>query len=591
VKFSNLRNLTVIKPSWIIDSIKNEKLQPENDYILEISKPSTNSWNTLQDSNFISNYFNSSRLHFIGSWKEKIALKKQSSNNSDMKFVAHVDMDCFFASIVMAENPKLRDVPIAISYSKNGHGDIASCNYKAREYGIKAGMWMNSAKKLCPDLQSFPYEFEKYEKIALIVNEIFDSYCSRVKILSIDEAYLDLTEECTTKEECTTLISKIRTEIETRTGCTCSSGISYNMLLARLGTSKSKPNGQMFIDKESSIDFMKNVHLGDLPGVGRKLKYKIQTELNMNFVFQILNITKNQLQNICGKKIGENLYNYARGIDTRKLEFDNVRKSVGVDINWGIRFNNNEEILQFLEKLSEEISGRLKAVSVKGKLFTLKVKQGKENEPTKYLGHGDCNDYSKSFNFNQFVDDSVLIGKKVKETFLEMNIVPELLRGVSIHVNKLNNEKITSNGITQYLKQSKSGFEIKDNRRPITECPIAKKTKIETSSSEEEEPEEKLKPNQPYIKLFKNENETMFQTIEGFFDSSKELKKQKILFFFEVLLQYILELIEEMFHLEHVEKILKFVERKLLNEEEENWILIFEKFKTIIQSKITQRYI
>jgi DNA repair protein REV1 len=583
--------LTVIKPSWIIDSIKNEKLQPENDYILEISKPSTNSWNTLQDSNFISNYFNSSRLHFIGSWKEKIALKKQSNNNSDMKFVAHVDMDCFFASIVMAENPKLRDVPIAISYSKNGHGDIASCNYKAREYGIKAGMWMNSAKKLCPDLQSFPYEFEKYEKIALIVNEIFDYHCSRVKILSIDEAYLDLTEECTTKEECTTLISKIRTEIETRTGCTCSSGISYNMLLARLGTSKSKPNGQMFIDKETSIDFMKNVHLGDLPGVGRKLKYKIQTELNMNFVFQILNITKNQLQNICGKKIGENLYNYARGIDTRKLEFDNVRKSVGVDINWGIRFNNNEEILQFLEKLSEEISGRLKAVSVKGKLFTLKVKQGKENEPTKYLGHGDCNDYSKSFNFNQFVDDSVLIAKKVKETFLEMSIVPELLRGISIHVNKLNNEKITSNGISQYLKQSKSGFEIKDNnRRPITESPIAKKTKIDTSS-EEEEPEEKLKPDQSYIKLFKNENETMFQTIERFFGSSRELKKQKILFFFEVLLQYIFELIEEMFHLEHVEKILKFVERKLLNEEEDNWILMFEKFKTIIQSKITQRYI
>eukprot|EP01080_Neovahlkampfia_damariscottae_P001135 gene1135-10649_t len=591
-KIEEFKNLIVIKPSYIIDSIKEDKLLAENEYLLEISKSAT-SYNTLQNSNFISNYFNSSRLHFIGSWKEKIATENKVQNTSNLKFVAHVDMDCFFASIVMKENPSLKDVPIAISYSKNGNGDIASCNYKAREFGVKAGMWMISAKKLCPNLKSFPYEFEKYERVSLIVNDIFQKYCSRVKVLSIDEAYLDLTEECKTKQDCIDLISKIRNEIEFKTGCTCSSGISYNLLLARLGTKKSKPNGQIFIDKESSLNFLKNFEISDLPGVGRKLKKKIENELNMQYIHQILNVNKNQLQNICGKKKGENVYNYARGLDSRKLDFENIRKSVGFDINWGIRFEKTDEILKFFQQLSIEISTRLKSVQVKGKHFSLKLKISKdgENETKKYLGCGYCDDVSKSFSFNHFIDDSILILKKLKETFLEMNINPKLLRGISIHVSKLNNENQKNFKLSDYFdrnQKKKSTLIFKENEK---ELPPLKKKKILQKEEEKEEKKEKYTDNinNTIEQLFKKENfKDVIKLISDYLDKQNE---KNINFFMELVLQYLIQLIEEMFHLEEIEKILKFLERKLMKKiENVEWIQNLEKLKNIIKEKINEKY-
>ena len=379
------------------------------------------------DPNFIDHYMNNSRLHFISTWRNKKKQTNPSGSITEKKglYVVHIDMDCFFASIAMRDNPSLRNKPIAVSYSNDGNSDISSANYCAREFGVRAGMWSKQARELCPELIVVPYEFEKYEEAASKVHEILNNHCERVKIMSIDEAYIEISNELQngTQEELEKFVSSIRSEIEKETGCTASAGMSTNQLLARMATKVAKPNGQYFLHPNDAVKHIEKLNIEDIPTVGWKTK-KFFNEMSVFSCAQLLKYSLTEIKELIGERKGETLYNYLRGVDKRGFFDDSARKSVGVEVNYGIRFTELRQVHEFIDKLSMEISGRLKSEQIKGKEIVLKVKKRREGiiESTKFLGHGICDNFSKSCSVPYFTDDVDMISRKVKDLYKQFEV-------------------------------------------------------------------------------------------------------------------------------------------------------------------------
>ncbi|KAL6010236.1 hypothetical protein ACLOJK_000667 [Asimina triloba] len=238
---------------------KNAKERP---YSREHYKPQHS---TLGDSNFVENYFKMSRLHFIGTWRSRYRKrfahlegfkdgnpKCDADTATERSTIIHIDMDCFFVSVNLRNRPELLDKPVAVCHSDNpkGTAEISSANYPARDYGVKAGMFVRDAKALCPHLVIFPYNFKAYEEVADQFYNILHKHCKKVQAVSCDEAYLDVTELGT--DNPVLVASRIRHEIFVATGCTASAGISGNRLLARLATRTAKPNGQYSIPSEKN---------------------------------------------------------------------------------------------------------------------------------------------------------------------------------------------------------------------------------------------------------------------------------------------------------------------------------------------------
>lgn len=200
--------------------------------------------------------------------------------------------------------------------------------------------------------------------------------------MSIDEAYLDMTNECqlsgykTLQEKQHVMNEKIRALRETiayETGCTASAGISYNMLLARIATRMAKPNGQKIISAPDVKSVLSDFALEDLPGVGRKLKKRLEAEFQAKKCRDLHSYQKSDMQSFFGPKKGELLFNYIRGEDSRQVIMDTERKSVGAEISWAVRFSQDDQVMTFIDELSTEVSNRMKNESIKGKSITLKV--------------------------------------------------------------------------------------------------------------------------------------------------------------------------------------------------------------------------
>ncbi|XP_078431133.1 DNA-directed DNA polymerase [Wolffia australiana] len=419
------------------------------------SSSSREQHSTLGDPNFVENYFKNSRLHFIGTWRNRYQriFVKNTSGASERKYVVnesasskpiiiHVDMDSFFVSVVIRRFPELVDKPVAISHSDNSKGtaEISSANYPARQYGIKAGMFVREAKTLCPQLAIFPYDFNAYEEVADQFYTILHEYCPKIQAVSCDEAFLDATGVTDDPEG---LASVIRKQIIDTTGCTASAGISVNMLMARLATRVAKPNGQFYIPSEKVEDYMKELPVDALPGIGYTLNEKLESH-NIQTCSQLRQIPKEVLQKELGKKIGEMLWNYCRGIDHRMVREVQEMKSVGAEVNWGIRFRDLNDCHYFLKSLCKEVSLRLKGAGVRGRSVTIKVRKRKKGaaEPTKYLGCGECESMSKSVKIPSAIDDEETLTKIGKELFASCHVEPEDVRGIGLQLSKLESADI-----------------------------------------------------------------------------------------------------------------------------------------------------
>ncbi|KAL8255397.1 hypothetical protein R6Q59_033618 [Mikania micrantha] len=415
-----------------------------------ISGSSNKSHSISFDPNFVETYFKNSRLHFIGTWRNRYRkrfLKSSDDLRTSNSIIAssacqrntiiHIDMDCFFVSVVIRNQPELWDKPVAVCHSDNARGtsEISSANYPARDHGIRAGIFVRDAKACCPHLVILPYDFEAYEEVADQFYSILHKHCNKVQAMSCDEAILDITD--LDADDPQVLAALIRKEIFDTTRCTASVGISSNILMARLATRSAKPNGQCYLPHEKVNDFLKELPIKALPGIGRALEEKLKGR-NVKTCGELRMISKGSLQKDFGQKTGDMLWNYCRGIDNRLVGIIQESKSVGADVNWGVRFKNSTDSQVFLLSLCKEVSLRLHGCGVRGRTFTLKVKRRKtDEEPVKYMGCGDCDNLSHSLTVPMATDDVNVLQRITKQLLSHFHIDVKEIRGIGLHVTKL----------------------------------------------------------------------------------------------------------------------------------------------------------
>ena len=287
----------------------------------------------------------------------------------------HVDFDSFFAAVSLRKHPQLVDKPVVIAHGTGPGSEIASCNYPARKYGVKNGMWMKSALELCPTLKALPYDYAAYEEAS---RQFYDSILAIdgiVQSISIDEALIDVSDQCIKaggsdgralsegsiyreQETAQALAQSLRSLVKEKTGCDVSVGIGSNILLAKVALRKAKPAGQHLIKPEEVLNFLGELVVTDLPGVAWSISNKLE-EIGIKYVKDIRACSKERLVNALGPKTGEKIWDYSRGIDKQEVGDQVVRKSVSAEINWGIRFVNQQQAEEFIQSLCEELSRRL----------------------------------------------------------------------------------------------------------------------------------------------------------------------------------------------------------------------------------------
>jgi DNA polymerase-4 len=193
-----------------------------------------------------------------------------------MRKIIHVDMDCFFAAVEMRDNPALRDIPIAIGGSRIQRGVISTANYPARKFGVRSAMPTAMALKLCPHLTLLPGRFEAYKEASLHIREIFSRYTSLIEPLSLDEAYLDVTDSVHCHGSATLMAQEIRQTIYHELNLTASAGVAPVKFLAKIASDLNKPDGQFVITPEEVPAFLKTLPLGKIPGVGKSLQQSLK---------------------------------------------------------------------------------------------------------------------------------------------------------------------------------------------------------------------------------------------------------------------------------------------------------------------------
>ncbi|MEN8661397.1 MAG: DNA polymerase IV [Lentimonas sp.] len=253
--------------------------------------------------------------------------------------IVHIDMDCFYAAVEMREHPELAHRPLAVG-GASGRGVLTTCNYTAREFGVRSAMPVFKARELCPTLVILPVRFELYRAASRAVREIFKRYTDLIEPLSLDEAYLDLTHH---KRSGAELATEIRQAIYDETGLTASAGIAPNKLIAKIASDWNKPNSQCVVSPSRIDEFMHPLPVRRIWGVGPKSATKL-TEMGIETCGQLQALDQTELAQTFGS-FGLELYRLCRGIDERPVEANRVRKTLSNENT----FANNLETLEACE--------------------------------------------------------------------------------------------------------------------------------------------------------------------------------------------------------------------------------------------------
>lgn len=242
-----------------------------------------------------------------------------------MRKIIHIDMDAFYASVELRERPDLKHLPVVIA-SHHPRAVIAAASYPAREFGLRSAMSMSQAKKLCPHVVVIEPNFEKYREVSAQIHQIFQQYTALIEPLSLDEAYLDVTENLQNIPSATEVAERIRTDIFKHTGLTASAGVAPNKFLAKIASDWHKPNGICIIKPRQVQHFIYDLPLKKIPGVGKVTQEKLKN-LNLETLGDLQQIDEIFLIQHFGK-YGKQLFLYAQGIDERPVQVERQRQQI-----------------------------------------------------------------------------------------------------------------------------------------------------------------------------------------------------------------------------------------------------------------------
>lgn len=286
--------------------------------------------------------------------------------------IIHVDMDAFFASVEQRDHSQYRNKPVLVGGSPQGRGVVAAASYEARKFGIHSAMPASRAIKLCPHAIFVKPRFDVYREVSATIREIFHQYTDLVEPLSLDEAYLDVTENFAGTPSATLIARDIKKRIVEETALTASAGVSSSKFLAKIASDLDKPNGLSVITPEQAEQFIENLPIGKFHGVGKATQQKMES-LGIRTGADLKQWAEADLVKQFGKT-GHHYYRIARGTDNRSVQPHRIRKSIGKEKTFEEDISDLEWMTDFLKQLSERVSSAMLKLNAAGKTITLKVR-------------------------------------------------------------------------------------------------------------------------------------------------------------------------------------------------------------------------
>lgn len=295
----------------------------------------------------------------------------QAAPSLRQRKIIHVDMDAFYASVEQRDNPDLRGKPVAVGGSRE-RGVVAAASYEARKFGVRSAMPSVTAKRQCPDLIFVKPRFEVYKAVSQQIREIFAEHTAIIEPLSLDEAYLDVTENLQGIPLARDVALAIRAKIKQETGLNASAGISYNKFLAKLASDHRKPNGQYVITPEMGPGFVEALPVAKFHGIGPATSAKMNS-LGLHTGLDMRSQSLEFMQANFGKA-GSYFYWISRGIDNREVRADRIRKSVGAENTFSTDLTEFDAMVAELRPLIDKVWRHCEDKRTLGRTVTLKMK-------------------------------------------------------------------------------------------------------------------------------------------------------------------------------------------------------------------------
>ena len=341
--------------------------------------------------------------------------------------IIHIDMDAFYASVEQRDNPLLRGKPLIVGGTPERRGVVSAASYEARKYGIRSAMPTKAAMRLYPNLKIIQPNFEKYTAISEQLFQFYLEYTDIVEPLSLDECYLDVTENKLGIKTATEIGRRLKAKIKKELFLNASVGVAPNKLLAKIASEIDKPDGFFVIKPHQIENFMKNLDIKYVWGVGR-VTYKKMQELGINTCGELQRFSLIELADYFGS-FGETLYYFCRGIDNRKIIAEHEIKSIGSEITFPVDSNDLEYIKNNLYMQIERVYERLTSENIKAKTITLKAKYSDFSQITR----------SKTLDF--FTSDM----KEIRQTALELIKKTEIgrkkIRLIGVSISNFNTKE------------------------------------------------------------------------------------------------------------------------------------------------------
>lgn len=281
-------------------------------------------------------------------------------------------MDAFYASVEQRDHPQLRGKPVVVGGDPQGRGVVSTCSYEARKFGVHSAMASSVAYRLCPHAVFVRPRFDVYKEVSQQIRNIFRQYTDLVEPLSLDEAYLDVTENKKGITYATDIAREILQRIKEETGLTASAGVSFNKFLAKVASDFHKPNGLTVVTPRMADKFIERLPIGKFFGVGKVTEKKMH-DMGIKTGADIKKFSREELVKRFGK-VGNYYYDISHGCDNRQVNPNRERKSIGQERTLENDIDDHHQMLEILAELAARVEMYMKKHNIKGRTLTVKVK-------------------------------------------------------------------------------------------------------------------------------------------------------------------------------------------------------------------------
>jgi DNA polymerase-4 len=346
-------------------------------------------------------------------------------------------MDAFYASVEQRDHPEYQGKPIAVGGSPGGRGVVATASYEAREFGVRSAMPSKKALQLCPDIIFVKPRFDIYKKVSEQVREIFHRYTDIIEPLSLDEAYLDVTEDKQNIGSAIEIAKQIKQAVKNELKLTASAGVSINKFVAKTASDMNKPDGLTFIGPSTIESFIEKLPVEKFYGVGKVTAEKMK-KMDLHTGADLKKLSEHEMIQHFGK-VGRFYYQIVRGIDNRPVEPNQEIKSIGAEDTFPYDLSSIDEMNVELNKIAKTVYNRLQQYQLKGRTITLKIK------------YSDFKQITRSRSFTDSLNDLNTIASTAKELLSAADLKSKKIRLLGITLSnfnetKQNNERENSTG-------------------------------------------------------------------------------------------------------------------------------------------------